>query len=42
MRLDVALVHRLGDVASLDDHVRFGKAGFDVALFEVSDLCDIG
>ena len=35
MRLDVALVHRLGGVAALDDHVGLLEAGLDVALVEL-------
>ena len=42
MRLDIRLVHRLGGVAALDDHLGFLEAGIHVALVEVHPLGDVG
>ena len=42
MRLDIGLVHRLGGVVALDDHLGLGEAGLDVALGEGHDLGDVG
>ena len=41
MRLDIGLVHRLGGVAALDDHLGLLEAGVDVALLEVDALGDV-
>ena len=35
LRLDIALVHRLGVELALDDHVGLGEAGLDVADAEL-------
>ena len=42
VRLDIGLVHRLGRVAPLDDHVGFLEAGLDIAFGETHDLGDVG
>jgi hypothetical protein len=41
MRLDIRLMHRLGGIAALNDHLGFLEAGLDVALVEVYALGDI-
>jgi hypothetical protein len=41
VRLDIALVYRLGRVAPFDDHVGFLEAGLDIALGETHDLGDV-
>ena len=41
MRLDIALMHRLGGVSALDDDLGVLEAGFGVALFESHDFRDI-
>ena len=42
LRLDIALVHGLGIVFALDDHVGFGEARVGVAHREVEPLDDVG
>ena len=42
MRLDIALVHRLGRVAPLDDDIGLGEPGLDIALGEADHLGDVG
>ena len=41
MRLDISLVHRLGGVATFDDHLGLIEAVLDVALVEVHPLGDV-
>ena len=41
MRLDIALMHRLGGVLALDDDVGVLEAGLGVALLEGHDLGDV-
>ena len=42
MRLDIALVHRLGRVAPLDDDFGFAEPGLDIALGEAHHLRNVG
>ena len=41
MRLDIALVHRLGRIAPLDDDFGFAEPGLDIALGEANHLGDV-
>ncbi len=42
MRFDIALMHRLGGVATLDDHLGLGEALVDIAALQPIALGDVG